>query len=215
MPASRATTAPISSSVCRLPFISASTRPSVTSPTALLAESWLCSAATMSIASMLSFAALATVRMRSTGPTRIGSISPSCAASMAPCSDTSSHGCAMATLIAGSAWAALISRWYFSCGTSCPVASGMFRLSLASLCALHRKQRLYLLQTALALVRHLAAGRENPMQHFKRRLARLGIAAKQLLQAADGAFLIQADQQVLLPYHLLEAGQAHLLLDRM
>ena len=39
MPVSRATTAPISSSVCRLPFISASALPSRTSSTALAAES--------------------------------------------------------------------------------------------------------------------------------------------------------------------------------
>ena len=42
MPVSRATTAPISSSVCRLPFISASALPSRTSSTAFAAESWLC-----------------------------------------------------------------------------------------------------------------------------------------------------------------------------
>ena len=41
-PVSRLTTAPISSSVCRLPFISASALPSRTSSTALSAESWLC-----------------------------------------------------------------------------------------------------------------------------------------------------------------------------
>ena len=42
MPVSRATTAPINSSVCRLPFIRASALPSRTSSTALAAESWLC-----------------------------------------------------------------------------------------------------------------------------------------------------------------------------
>ena len=46
MPLSCATTAAISSSVCRLPFISASAFPSRTSATALAAESWLCSEAT-------------------------------------------------------------------------------------------------------------------------------------------------------------------------
>src|SRR5690242_3760066 len=215
MPASRATTAAISSSVCRLPFISASTRPSVTSSTDLAAESWLCSDGTMSIVPISSPAALATLRMRSTGPTRIGSISRNRAASTAPCRDTSSHGCAMATLIAGSAWAALISRWYFSCGTYCPVDSGMFCLGLAALRGPWREHRLDLLQTALAFVRHLAAGRENLVQHLKRRLARSGIAAKQFRQAVDRAFLIQTDQQVLLPHHLLEVGQAHLLIGGM
>src|SRR5689334_8147284 len=169
----------------------------------------------MSIVPISSPAALATLRMRSTGPTRIGSISRNRAASTAPCRDTSSHGCAMATLIAGSAWAALISRWYFSCGASCPADSGMFCLGLAALRGPWREHRLDLLQTALAFVRHLAAGRENLVQHLKRRLARSGIAAKQFRQAVDRAFLIQTDQQVLLPHHLLEVGQAHLLIGGM
>ena len=47
MPPSRATTAPISSSVCRLPFISASARPSRTSSTALAAAAWLCGTSTI------------------------------------------------------------------------------------------------------------------------------------------------------------------------
>ena len=40
-PVSRLTTAPISSSVCRLPFISASALPSRTSSTAFAADAWL------------------------------------------------------------------------------------------------------------------------------------------------------------------------------
>ena len=48
MPPSRATTAPMSSSVWRLPFINASTRPAVTRPTAFAAESWLCADSTSS-----------------------------------------------------------------------------------------------------------------------------------------------------------------------
>ena len=54
MPVSRDTTAPISSSVCRLPFIRASARPARTSSTALAAESWLCSASTSSKPAMSS-----------------------------------------------------------------------------------------------------------------------------------------------------------------
>ena len=46
-PVSRRTTAPINSSVCRLPFISASALPSRTSATALSAESWLCCESTI------------------------------------------------------------------------------------------------------------------------------------------------------------------------
>src|SRR3569833_3125748 len=47
-PVSRATTAAINSSVCRLPFIRAWALPARTSATALAAASWLCSASTMS-----------------------------------------------------------------------------------------------------------------------------------------------------------------------
>ena len=46
-PVSRATTAPSSSSVCRLPFISSSASPSRTSSTAFAAAAWLCGASTM------------------------------------------------------------------------------------------------------------------------------------------------------------------------
>ena len=46
-PVSRATTAPISSSVCRLPFIRISARRSRTSATACAAAAWLCGASTI------------------------------------------------------------------------------------------------------------------------------------------------------------------------
>ena len=52
MPVSRATTAPISSSVCRLPFISAAALPSRTRATALAAESWLCADSTIGRSAM-------------------------------------------------------------------------------------------------------------------------------------------------------------------
>ena len=92
MPVSRATTAPISSSVCRLPFIRASARPARTSSTALAAESWLCWASTSSKAPMSSEALAATSRMRAGGPTRIGWSRPIRAASTAPSSEAASQG---------------------------------------------------------------------------------------------------------------------------
>jgi hypothetical protein len=48
MPVSRFTASPITSSVCRLPFISASALPSRTSATAAAAAAWLCGASTHS-----------------------------------------------------------------------------------------------------------------------------------------------------------------------
>ncbi len=46
-PVADGTTAPISSSVCRLPFISASTSPARAIATACSAAAWLCSVETM------------------------------------------------------------------------------------------------------------------------------------------------------------------------
>ena len=84
MPVSRATTAAISSSVCRLPFISAAALPSRTNATALAAESWLCAASTIGRPAMSMPWRAATSRMRAGGPTRIGSIRRSLRASTAP-----------------------------------------------------------------------------------------------------------------------------------
>src|SRR6266446_5634944 len=110
MPPSRATTAPISSSVCRLPFIKASALPSRTSSTAFAAESWLCADSLSGKPDMSSSARSATSRTRSGGPTRIGAIRPSLAASTAPLSETSSQGCATAVVTGGSCLAARRSR---------------------------------------------------------------------------------------------------------
>ena len=92
MPVSRATTAPISSSVCRLPFIRASARPARTSSTALAAESWLCAASTNSKPEMSRPPFLAASRSRHYGPTRTGFTMPSLAASTALSSETASQG---------------------------------------------------------------------------------------------------------------------------
>ena len=55
----------------------------------------------------------ATSRIFVSGPTRIGVISPSAAASKAPASDDSSHGCATA-VATGSRWRVFVSaRSYF------------------------------------------------------------------------------------------------------
>ena len=135
MPACRDTTAPISSSVWRLPFISASTRPAVTSSTAFAAESLLCSDVTISIAEMSRPASSA--RLGCALPDRPGSARSECsrAASTAPSSETSSQGCAMATLIVVSVCAALIRRSYLSCATVAgrSAVSGMGRLRLDGL----------------------------------------------------------------------------------
>ncbi len=89
-PPSRRTTAPISSSVWRLPFISAPASPALTSATALSAESWLWADSTMRNAARSRPQAAAAILGR--GPTRTGVISPRSAASSAAPSEASSQG---------------------------------------------------------------------------------------------------------------------------
>ena len=95
-PVSRATTAPSSSSVCRLPFISSSASPWRTSSTAFAAAAWLWGASTIRVLPSWMPAAFATSRIFAAGPTRIGTISPFWPASIAAASAVSSHGCATA-----------------------------------------------------------------------------------------------------------------------
>src|SRR3954468_8228050 len=114
-PPSRDTTAPISSSVCRLPFIRHSALPSLTMATALAADAWLCSASITSKPERLMRLFSATATMRAFGPTRIGLINPSFAASTAPASEDSSQGCATAVGTGACAFARSSSRSYFSC----------------------------------------------------------------------------------------------------
>ncbi len=114
-PASRATTAPINSSVCRLPFQTASASPERTSATAFAAASWLWSASTIRNNDRSTPILAAAEETLALGPTRIGSTRPSFAASTAAPSAASSHGCATATFRGGNSRAAAISRRYFSC----------------------------------------------------------------------------------------------------
>jgi hypothetical protein len=100
-PVSRATTAAISSSVWRLPFISASAWPSRTRHTALAAESWLCATSTRSKPPISMAALMAALSIFARGPTRIGTASFIFAASTALSNDTASHGCAIAVLAGG------------------------------------------------------------------------------------------------------------------
>src|ERR671912_2202469 len=114
-PPSRRTTAPMSSSVCRLPFISASAWPDFTSSTATSAVAWLCGASTMRIMETSLPSASAAAVILACGPTRMGSIGPSPAASNTAPRDAASHGCTTATFSLGSDCAAATSRSYLSC----------------------------------------------------------------------------------------------------
>ena len=114
-PVSRFTTAAMISSECRLPFISISALPSRARRTAVSAEATLCGASTTSKAEMSILNWAATAAMRALGPTRMGRIRPSSAASTAPRNELSSHGCATAQGVAGSALQRAIRASYLSC----------------------------------------------------------------------------------------------------
>src|SRR5574340_379140 len=114
-PVSRRTTAPISSSVCKLPFIRASALPSRTSSTALAAEAWLKGASTMVRPPMSMSNSRATASIRSRGPTRMGWMSPILAALTAPSRELWSQGWATAVGVGGRVLQKSIKRWYFSC----------------------------------------------------------------------------------------------------
>ena len=117
-PVSLRTTSAISSSVCRLPFISSSAFPRRTSSTAFSAAAWLCGTSTISYRPRSSVSFSATARIFAIGPTRIGRMIPASAASIAPDSEELSHGCATAVGIGDKPSQRAISRSYFSCWRS-------------------------------------------------------------------------------------------------
>ena len=114
MPLSFETTAAISSSVWRLPFMSASARPARTCSTALAADAWLCSASTISTPARSKPTSLGNAADALDGTDQDRIDQPQAHRFGAPRMDDSSHGCATATLIGACAWAAAISRSYRS-----------------------------------------------------------------------------------------------------
>src|SRR6185312_5789851 len=100
--AASATTASINSSVCRLPFISASTLPSRAIAAAAAAAAWLCSVATIAMPARSAPHAAAAARIFASGPTSVGTIMPRAAACSAPSSESRSQGCTTAQVTGGS-----------------------------------------------------------------------------------------------------------------
>src|ERR1700722_5677459 len=206
MPDCRDTTPLISSSVCRLPFISASTLPAVTSSTALAAESSLCSEFTSSIALMSIFDCAATDRTRSTGPTRMGSTNRKFVASTTPRNDTSSHGCATATLIVVSFWAAAIRRSYLSCETEVVrvAASDISDLSASAWLKLRAEKLLDPRPAALTLPVQ-RAGRRDELAHRVPRRGDVVLAApEELRHGLDRALLVELNELQLDVQHFPE-----------
>ena len=110
-PASSRTTAAINSSVCRLPFISASALPCVTSSTARVAAALLCGTSSISMPLRSRPASAATRISLAYGATRHGTIRPSACASITADRLSASHGWTTAMRIAprGRTWSS--SRW--------------------------------------------------------------------------------------------------------
>ena len=114
-PVSRLTTAPISSSVCRLPFISASALPSRTSSTAAAAEAWLCGASTISKPEISMPCCLGHRLDARARPDQDRRDQARLRRIDGARSELSSHGCATAVRAGGSALQRAIRRSYFSC----------------------------------------------------------------------------------------------------
>ncbi|MNJ62580.1 hypothetical protein D3C77_584250 [compost metagenome] len=95
-PVVRATTSCISSSVCRLPFISSVASPLRTSATAVSAAAWLCGTSTMRASPRFRLNWVAVSRIFFSGPTRMGCKRPRSRASSAADKEGSSQGWAMA-----------------------------------------------------------------------------------------------------------------------
>src|SRR4051812_3973003 len=114
-PVSRFTTAAMSSSVCRLPFISASALPFLTRSTAAAAAVSGVGLSTISTSRRSMSCAFASARIFASGPNSTGAMSPMRAASIAPASELWSQGYATAVGVGGSALQNSIRRWYFSC----------------------------------------------------------------------------------------------------
>src|SRR6516162_2266450 len=158
---------------------------------------------------MSALARSAALRIRSVGPTRIGSISCSLVASTTPSSETSSHGCATATLMVACACAVLINRWYFSCtrppGRS--LRSGMGRLRLTSRLAPGVKECLHARKATLCFAGERLTRRQDPMQAVEDGFPLRHVGTKKPRQGVDGALLVEADKKVLFPDGLLNLGQ--------
>src|ERR1043165_2943436 len=106
-------TSRMSSSVCRLPFISTSPFDAWISSTAFAAAASLCGTSTISKRSMSRRALRATAAILPAGPTRIGVMMPASAASIGPRSDVSSQGCTTIVLTGGTCLARAMRRSYF------------------------------------------------------------------------------------------------------
>ena len=115
-------TARISSSVCRLPFISSSPLAWWMSSTRLGGRLFAVRRVDdLETADVEACCAAATAAILARGPTRIGTMIPSSAASIAPRSDVSSHGWTTMVVAGGTCLARAINRSYLACGVCATV----------------------------------------------------------------------------------------------
>src|SRR6516162_7044769 len=143
--------------------------------------------------------------MRAAGPTRIGAISPSWAASTTPSIEIRSQGWATAVVTGGSCCAACTSRSYRSRG---PLASvsiclphplpALRRLVPADLRGRTGEHCLDALEPPAALFREGAARSEHPTHQRQRLIALPAIVGQQFRQCRDRPLWIQQEDQILL-----------------
>src|SRR6187399_857964 len=206
-PVSRATTAAISSSVWRLPFISASARPQRTSSTALKAESWLWAASTISKPLMSSPALAAASRIFASGPTRIGMMSLSFAASTALSSEASSQGWAIAVGTAGRLCARSTRRsnlsWTRPSVATC--VSGIDALLFGSL-RFEVEQLFDPREAAAGFLRQRSVHLDHAAQALQHLPSLFLVSGQKPRDRRDGTVLIETEDQELLLQELLELG---------
>src|SRR5512139_1520880 len=150
----------------------------------------------------------ATSRIRSCGPTRIGSISFSLAAFTTLSSDTWSQGCATATLTGGCFWAVAISFWNFSCVLRLTGASAsstdIVILLLAGPGRLCAKQPFDFRKPPLGFAGRLARRGYDALDRAQRLCALVGVARDQLWDCSDRTFLVDLQEQILFAHRFLQ-----------
>src|SRR5512139_568487 len=150
----------------------------------------------------------ATSRIRFWGPTRIGSISLSLAASTTLSSETWSHGCATATFTGRCFWAFAINLRNFSwllrlTGASASSTDIAFLL-FTGRSGLHAEQLFDFGQPPLTFVYDLALRRDDALDSPQRGGAVVRTGRQQLRDCRNGLLLVQLQQQILLAKRLLE-----------
>src|SRR6516164_2440387 len=132
--------------------------------------------------------------MRVGGPTRIGAINPSCAASTTPSIEIRSQGCATAVVTGGSCFAALTSRLYRSRGSPgwVSMAARILRCLVPPDFGTRTGENGFdAFEPPAPLLRQCAARGKHPAHQAQSLLALLPVVGQQLRKRRDGSFRVQ------------------------